>query len=547
MHPNFPPIPAALQQNDSVGVGGAGGAGGAATVVEKEMGQPQPQPPEIPVIAPVGGGGNLGKIDDQQAQQQAKSKPVNNVETAKQQSQNQVTETQIESTGHNISYNNGTATPITPTGTSPSTTKLNRSQSKSLSWRRRSSADVSRQWSWVESHVKSVDGHGPAGSISVSRFNTITRSRSGSVGGGGGGTPVTPASPVGLKPSNINGDGVVVVAGGGSAENNVATAKPVDELGKLSQGVSTDGNNGNGAGTIATDAENLERRMSRMSRVWNAAAPGHVIPSATSPVAGSTPLFVTFNWNSAFDLRSETGELICTVDRTIYGSKSTFTVLDGLLAPICVLTSVDKNDEDMALLQNQFGGVYVPRGGVKLLHRRQNKGRITSEYEITHEGVCDVDFRLTAIHNVNGSYQTALLCLKDSATTLMELSYSPNRQGISLDSTNFNGGLFTPDTTDIMIRGNRRVRVTIEVLVACAVLMRYGYTGRAGNSGGGNSNNSGVTGGVNMWISSSASSSARGDGLSGSGNSAVVGGGGSAPKFLLGKDLFSRMGMTKAV
>ncbi|KAJ3193606.1 hypothetical protein HK101_004540 [Irineochytrium annulatum] len=235
----------------------------------------------------------------------------------------------------------------------------------------------------------------------------------------------------------------------------------------------------------------VRRRASSKSLTWmrrssvDLEGSGHTkttrMPFATSPIAGSTPGHVTFVFLSrqVFEMQSETGELICTVERQmVSGGRSSFIAHDSLMQPICKLTPIEPSapaagavgsaDEpklghmDMALFQNQFGGMFVIQGRIVLLSSQTHSGRLTSQYLLSHDA-CETEFRMTVIDDTN--QKTALFHLKDATTTLAELRWTPKHEF----------------RCEMPIKGKKTP--TVELLIAGAVMMRYGVRGAKGLKG----------------------------------------------------------------
>ncbi|KAI8847320.1 hypothetical protein BC829DRAFT_247307 [Chytridium lagenaria] len=157
-------------------------------------------------------------------------------------------------------------------------------------------------------------------------------------------------------------------------------------------------------------------------------------------------------------MQSENGDLICVVERTLVSSvKNSFVATDAINAPICKLVPLDGNERDLVIFQNQFGGMYIRRGIVRHLNRTQAKGRQTTQYELKHDS-CDVEWRLTVIDEHNS--KTALFHMKDSADAIAEIRWCPDAEY----------------RWECPLRGLRRTP-TLELLIAGAVVMRYGVRG----------------------------------------------------------------------
>jgi hypothetical protein len=161
------------------------------------------------------------------------------------------------------------------------------------------------------------------------------------------------------------------------------------------------------------------------------------------------------------------------------------------------------------LFQNQFGGIFIRRGDVKQISRRErgesysgglagvaadavaggngpSTGRVTTTYELSHNA-CETEFRLTVIDEPPHS-KTALIHLKDSTSTIAEMKWTDKAYS----------------RCTVHIRG--RKRPTIELLLAGAVMMLYGVRsnnsnqqGNGGGSLGGMSVGVGGIGGVKGW------------------------------------------------
>ncbi|KAJ3195646.1 hypothetical protein HK101_011461 [Irineochytrium annulatum] len=151
------------------------------------------------------------------------------------------------------------------------------------------------------------------------------------------------------------------------------------------------------------------------------------------------------------------GELVCAVESAVAargGNHVAFVATDGLNAPICKVATLESNERDMVIFQNQFGGLYIKKGLVTYLNSRQmHGGRLTTQYVLAHDA-CDTEFRLTVIDDTN--QKTALFHLKDATSTLAELRWCPE----------------TEFRCEVQIKG--RKTLTIELLIAGAVMMRYG-------------------------------------------------------------------------
>ncbi|KAJ1563713.1 hypothetical protein HK405_001047, partial [Cladochytrium tenue] len=166
-----------------------------------------------------------------------------------------------------------------------------------------------------------------------------------------------------------------------------------------------------------------------------------------------------------FHVVSEAKETICAVEHTVLGAssgKTSFTAVDVLDVPICRLSGLDTNERDMALFQNQFGGIYIRRGGVRLISRRTLSGdRVSATYEITHD-VCEVPYRLIVLEDASRSRRSAILHLRDAASSLAEIRWAASGPQQAECRTPLYG---------------RRLLPTLEVLVAAAVVLRFGTRG----------------------------------------------------------------------